>query len=170
MLKDNLKKYRKISGITQKELAERSGVSYSTITKLESGVLTNPSEGILAPIAIILGVKVSDLAPPTADENPFKNIDIALLTHLKANGYTEEKYKEQTGKRTSISELFGTENLVYKIVSDSVDSQLGLLMDDYIPDREKLLKSFDKLNKNGRKEAVKRVEELTEIIRYTNKK
>lgn len=42
-LNENIKKYRKKSGFTQKALADKSGLSFSMISKLESGEQTNPS-------------------------------------------------------------------------------------------------------------------------------
>ena len=53
--KDYLKKKRKEAGITQKELAKRSGVSYSYLTKLEAGEQTNPTYEVLEALGKVLG-------------------------------------------------------------------------------------------------------------------
>ena len=42
-----IKRLRKAAGLTQQELAERSGVSYSYLTKLESGAQVNPTLKVL---------------------------------------------------------------------------------------------------------------------------
>ena len=42
-VKDNLKRIRKEKGLTQRELAEKSKVSFSMVSKLESGEQLNPS-------------------------------------------------------------------------------------------------------------------------------
>jgi transcriptional regulator with XRE-family HTH domain len=42
-LSDALKTTREKRKLTQKELSRMSGISYSTITKIETGVITNPS-------------------------------------------------------------------------------------------------------------------------------
>ncbi len=42
MLSKNIKKFRVEQKLTQEELAQKSGVKYSTLIKLESGYNTNP--------------------------------------------------------------------------------------------------------------------------------
>lgn len=42
-LTNSIVESRKARGITQKDLSHMSGVSYSTLTKLESGVIKSPS-------------------------------------------------------------------------------------------------------------------------------
>ena len=54
---------------TQSDLARRSGVSASYISRLESGEFTRPSHENLAAIARSLGIRVSDLTDPPADES-----------------------------------------------------------------------------------------------------
>lgn len=53
-LSDNIKIYRKDAGLTQKVLAARSGLSFSMVSKLESGEQTNPSFETLKKIADVL--------------------------------------------------------------------------------------------------------------------
>lgn len=53
--KDHLKKIRKEVGITQRELAKQSGVSYSYLTKLEAGEQTNPTYEVLDALGKVLG-------------------------------------------------------------------------------------------------------------------
>jgi FMN phosphatase YigB (HAD superfamily)/DNA-binding Xre family transcriptional regulator len=50
-----LKHKRLEAGLTQKELARRSGVSYSTLTKLEQGTTSSPSVSVIADLATVLG-------------------------------------------------------------------------------------------------------------------
>ena len=38
MLADNVKQYRTKMGLSQDQLARKAGITYSTLTKLESGV------------------------------------------------------------------------------------------------------------------------------------
>lgn len=45
-----IKALRKAAGLTQRELAEKSGVSYSYLTKLESGESDNPTVAVLKAI------------------------------------------------------------------------------------------------------------------------
>lgn len=57
----NLKTIRKSRGLTQKELAEKSKVSFSMISKLESGEKENPSYNTLKNLARALDVTVNEL-------------------------------------------------------------------------------------------------------------
>lgn len=55
-LSKNIKKHRKKSGLTQKALADKSGLSFSMISKLESGEQLNPSVETLNKIAAALNI------------------------------------------------------------------------------------------------------------------
>lgn len=57
----NIKKYRYQLGITQQELAEMAGISFSTLAKIESGQNNNPNIITLASIAYELDVSVDTL-------------------------------------------------------------------------------------------------------------
>ncbi len=52
--------YRKRAGLTKKELAERAGISVSTVTKYENDI-SNPDHEILSRMAIVLNVSVNKL-------------------------------------------------------------------------------------------------------------
>lgn len=57
----NIKKHRTKTGLSQEEFAQKSGVKYTTLTKIESGVIKTPSVLITAKIAKALGVSIEDL-------------------------------------------------------------------------------------------------------------
>ena len=57
----NLKKYRNKLKLSQEDFAKKSGVKYTTLTKIESSVIKKPSVLIMAKIAKILGVSIEDL-------------------------------------------------------------------------------------------------------------
>ncbi len=61
MLADNVKRYRAKKGLSQDQLARKAGVTYSTLTKLESGVNQNPKVKTLQQIAAALDVTLNDL-------------------------------------------------------------------------------------------------------------
>ena len=61
MLAENIKRYRTKMGLSQDQLARKSGITYSTLTKLESGVNQNPKVKTLQEIAKALGVTLNDL-------------------------------------------------------------------------------------------------------------
>lgn len=69
-LNENIRKFRKEAGLTQKALAGKSGLSFSMISKLESGEQTNPSFETLRRIADVLRISPGQLLnnPLTIEE------------------------------------------------------------------------------------------------------
>jgi transcriptional regulator with XRE-family HTH domain len=57
----NIKKLRNKLGLSQEEFAQKSGVKYTTLTKIESSVIKKPSVMIMDQIAKALGVSIEDL-------------------------------------------------------------------------------------------------------------
>lgn len=57
----NLKKYRKKRGFTQKKLSTISGISFSMISKLESGEKKNPSFETISKLANALNIQPNQL-------------------------------------------------------------------------------------------------------------
>ena len=58
---ENIKKYRNKLGITQDDLVRKSGVKYTTLTKIEGDFVQKPSVQTVAKIAKALDVSVEDL-------------------------------------------------------------------------------------------------------------
>lgn len=58
---ENIKKYRNRQGLSQEDFAKKSGVKYTTLTKIESNVIKKPSVLIMAKLAKTLGVSIEDL-------------------------------------------------------------------------------------------------------------
>jgi len=61
MLGENIKKIRKKRNLTQDKLARLADIPYTSITKIETGVIKSPSIQTVAKIAKALDVKVDDL-------------------------------------------------------------------------------------------------------------
>jgi len=57
----NIKKYRNKQRLSQEDFAKKSGVKYTTLTKIESNVIKKPSVLIMAKLAKALGVNIEDL-------------------------------------------------------------------------------------------------------------
>ena len=57
----NIKKLRNKRGLSQEKFAQKSGVKYTTLTKIESSVIKKPSVMVMAQIAKTLGVSIEDL-------------------------------------------------------------------------------------------------------------
>ena len=58
---DNIRKHRNRLGLSQEDFAQKSGVKYTTLTKIESGVIKTPSVVMVGKIAKTLGVSIEDL-------------------------------------------------------------------------------------------------------------
>jgi len=56
-----IKSLRQKAGFSQDELARKSDVAYTTLTKIETGVIKSPSVFVVAKIAKALGVPMEDL-------------------------------------------------------------------------------------------------------------
>jgi len=61
MIGDNVKKFRKKKGLIQDGLARKADIPYTTLTKLETNVVKNPSVQTVAKIAKALDVNVEEL-------------------------------------------------------------------------------------------------------------
>ncbi len=61
MIGKNIKKYRAKLGLTQEDLARKAEVRYTTLTKIESDVIKNPSVYIVEKIAKALKVTIEEL-------------------------------------------------------------------------------------------------------------
>lgn len=58
---ENIKKYRNKQGLSQEDFAKKSGVKYTTLTKIESNVIKKPSVLIMAKVAKALDISIEDL-------------------------------------------------------------------------------------------------------------
>jgi len=58
---EKIKKYRLKAGLTQEKLARETDISYTTLTKMESGVIKNPSVKVVAKIAKVFKISLDDL-------------------------------------------------------------------------------------------------------------
>ncbi|OGZ42644.1 MAG: hypothetical protein A3C80_04520 [Candidatus Ryanbacteria bacterium RIFCSPHIGHO2_02_FULL_45_43] len=58
---ENIKRRRTKLGLSQEDFAQKSGVKYTTLTKIESGVIKTPSVLMVEKIAKALDVSIEDL-------------------------------------------------------------------------------------------------------------
>jgi len=61
MLGQNIKKMRKKRKLTQDKLARLADIPYTTLTKVETGVIKHPSVQVVAKIAKALGISLDKL-------------------------------------------------------------------------------------------------------------
>ncbi|MHA3054847.1 helix-turn-helix domain-containing protein [Acinetobacter sp. ANC 4633] len=78
-LGENLKKIRKAKKMTQKELAQKSGVKQSVISDLETG--NAKSTGSILELANALGITAEELKKGIFDENESSNV-ISIKAHM----------------------------------------------------------------------------------------
>jgi len=62
MLGKRIKEYRKKKGWSQQKLAEKSGLSFNTITRIEQGIGNSPTLKTLLKLADVLEVGLDELA------------------------------------------------------------------------------------------------------------
>ena len=79
MLGDNIKKYRKISNLSQEELADKVNVTRQSVSLWETGK-TQPSVDALIEIASALGVTADELLSDNNDSMVINNE--ILLTNI----------------------------------------------------------------------------------------
>jgi len=58
---ENIKKYRNKLGLSQEDVAKKSGVKYTTLTKIESNVIKKPSVIVMAKLAKTLETSIENL-------------------------------------------------------------------------------------------------------------
>lgn len=61
---------RRILKLTQEQLSRESGVNYTTLTKIESGVIKNPSVEIVSKLARALNISLDTLLVPKTLQGP----------------------------------------------------------------------------------------------------
>lgn len=167
-----IKYSRKKAGLTQKELGESLGVSAAMIAQYESGK-RNPKIETLIKIAEALDCEVSDIDEniivhrhtvkfePTPEdiERYKKNAEAEELIQKKASGQniTEDEQKK-------IDDYIERKKEVLPRLRESLE-KFSDVVDKWGEDI--LINRYKRLNNDGKREAVKRVEELTELPRYT---
>lgn len=62
MLGKKIKEFRKKKGWSQQKLAEKSGLSFNTITRIEQGIGDSPTLKTLVKLADVLEVGLDELA------------------------------------------------------------------------------------------------------------
>lgn len=61
ILSENIKRLRRENDLTQEELARKADISYTSLTKIEIGVIKEPSVYVVAKIAKAFDVTIESL-------------------------------------------------------------------------------------------------------------
>ncbi len=126
--------------MTQKELGEKLGGIPQQQIGRWENGKSNPKLNTIQKIAAALSVNVNDLLGSPLDDSPLYQV-------LKNVDYSD----------SPVSRNF-------------INSQLTTQIHDWQQIDIELVKTFKKLNEDGKAAAVERIEELTEIPRYTKNK
>lgn len=171
---ENIRNLRKKAGLTQRKLAEKVGVNEVTIRSYEAEKY-NPKMNALTKLCIALDCKITDLIDEDSKKyyRMFDNMDVnitpsgdIICVDSDVSEYNRIIDKQINGE--------GFTPYDKQFISDFIDKS-PLVRDWFIENglksKEKNLNSikisYEHLNKEGQKEAAKRVKELTEIERYT---
>lgn len=174
MLKERIKEQRKLAGLTQRQLAEKTGISLSAIEKYERGKL-NPSYRNIQLIAGALNIDTCDLMPePTLDELDVKESLFERFIDIHGQGFMynkapkeiQEQFRKMFEQSLYIDSLVENKE-VENIFTDS--KQIATVFYDYISRRErefiKLIQDKDKMIEAKDKMILAYQENLNKIIK-----
>ena len=155
-----IQRARKKAGLTQAELAEKIGASVVTIGQYERNK-RQPRIEQLCLISKALGVTVASLLPG-------EPIDLGFFG-LKGHRIDGKIYLTEESLKAIKSRPKPTPEELEKQKKEA--EEIEALMAEYeaekdAPSELKILQAYHKLNLDGQKKAIDRVEELTEIPRY----
>ena len=118
----NIKKYRKLKGWTQEQLANKINYSLSFIRGIESSYLHTFSLGAIWRIAQVLEIDFNQLCEDTSKEN----IKAKSITYKCAKCGTETKFPAQLIKNLkALNETTGSKNLPsFECTNENCDGRI----------------------------------------------
>lgn len=167
MFKERLKELRKSRGLSQKQLAEKTGISVHTINSYESG-RRDPNTKNLQILQDFFQVSQGFLLGDLKSDDFFKDqevIDLNLDTVLTQISILKQNMKISESYQNRVATLFLLKSLNY-INNEMLCRTTNTLNEK---DINSLFNALTLLNDKGLKEAIKRIQELTYITTYTNK-
>lgn len=177
---ERIKQARGNVGLTQAELGEKIGVTGVAIMRYEKGK-RQPSLEQLNRIADVLKTDIYDLIeggfgaldavlPPNLKGANFDHAKVdskflsVLLTNLAKLNRNSPVYMRSRNAIYALAESSGLSNMAVNYIAEL--ERQSEQSANYFAHSQKLIEAFCQLNSEGQQEAVKRVEELTEIPRY----
>lgn len=165
MIGENIREQRKLKGLTQKELAEKSGISLSAIEKYERGKL-NPSLGKVKDIAKALNINYTTLVPVSSIEELDLNetaFEKFIDVHLKGFMYDKAPEEAQDKIRKLFEQCLVFDGLVErKEVEKKFDNPVTVasIFYDYISRKQ----AEHEMALKDREDRIKRYEEIMDKI------
>ncbi len=123
-----IKKLRKDSKLSQRDLAEKSGISNAEISRIESGERKNPAPGILKAIAPHIGVTYEELLQMAGYIEE-------IVPH---QGYTEKIYRDQDG---SIIDIVKRANIMHQKDPDWANLSFRVAVSNLPPEDMDIIKA-----------------------------
>lgn len=167
MFKERLKELRKSKGLSQKQLAEKTGISVHTINSYESG-RRDPNTKNLQILQDFFQVSQGFLLGELKSDDFFKDqevIDLNLDTVLTQISMLKQNMKISESYQNRVATFFLLKSLNY--INNEMLCRTTNTLDEN--DINSLFNALILLNDKGLKEAIKRIQELTYITTYTNK-
>lgn len=167
---EEIKKARTKKGLTQKQLSEMTGIAEITIRQYEAGKY-KPKLDKLKIISDALGASLVEIEDYIYYLIPLERTREALLAELcniekslHSENLSEEDYNILSKTRYEKESMLEEVNKLIKNLNWEIAKEK-----DKKRQEERILKDYRKLNDEGKKEAMKRVNELTEVPKYQKK-
>lgn len=156
LIMQRIRDRRKELGMSYQDLSNKTGISKSSLQRYETGFIKNMPLDKLKIMASALQCSPSYLMGWIDDPIDYDNIDDLYVPeeYAKLGMDAEDYYKF---KQAETEDGLGSSSF-YTPYSHLSDNEINIL------------KSFNRLNDTGKKEAQKRITELTLIPQYTNSK
>lgn len=154
---DQIRKYRKKAGLTQKELGRRLGISQQQIGQWETGK-TNPKIETLQKIADVLGESLfmfldDELFDVATDDKDFDTNHVSEVLDRRIKEVAENPALSRDEKLKQLNDLITSGNIIIHERINHVTIAKKQLLNFY----------FDELNIDGQNRALDHVEMLTKI-------
>lgn len=178
---ESIKKIRKEKGLTQKQLGEKLGISQAAIGQFESNK-ANPQMETIRKIADALEVelweiveldqmdletRIQQIKKMVAQLTPeaLEKFEELFIEDLNRNQESVKKEQDEAAKKAH-AEVDAQEK-VHELFDSIFEDAVGGKRESTAVQVHEILTSYNQLNDVGREEAIKRVNELTEIPKYT---
>lgn len=139
---EKIKTIRKAHRVTQKQLSSATGLAEITIRQYEANKYSPKADNLIK-IAAALGVNIAEFLEPGQILREYDSVDDTWNT-LSMDEQGNIKQHVQT-------------QVTFKTFQPNINQQT-------------LLRCFDSLNEKGKKEALKRIEELSQLPQYSTSK
>lgn len=166
ILGNNIKKYRLLMNFTRKDLAQKIGVTESTVSRYESNERT-PNLKILKSIADALGVTINDLINNIENNMIDENVSIGdkIKEYREIINITQKDLAEKSGLSESAIKYYETNKRNPKLETLSkIAEALGISINDLIIREEyKLIERVEKVESDEEDKII------LNLVKYYNK-